>query len=252
VDESNSETTTTSWRPLPAIPRRILGVLVEKAKTTPDNYPLSLNALTTGCNQKSNRDPAMNLSTEEVEDALEELRILGAVAEVHGDGRVVRYRHYMKDWLGVDGIGLAVMTELLLRGTQTVGELRTRAARMAAGQLTDLATLEPILMDLIAKKLVIEVTPPGRGQLVTHGLYPENELNRILRDGHATTASSVSAASHSSAEPSRPAAVANSAPARSPSGSGHELAALQQEVSQLREELDRVKKDLADLWSNLS
>ena len=171
VDDSNSRTSNTAnWKPISAISRRILGVLVEKAKTTPDAYPLSLNALTTGCNQKSNRDPVMNLSTEEVEDALEELRSQGALAEVHGDGRVVRYRHYMKDWLGVDGVELAIMTELLLRGTQTVGELRTRASRMAPSQLPDLASMEPVLQALMDRKLVVAVTPPGRGQLVTHGL----------------------------------------------------------------------------------
>ncbi len=270
MDESNTETTTTvAWKPLLAIPRRILGVLVEKAKTTPDNYPLSLNALVTGCNQKSNRDPAMNLTSEEVEDALEELRVMGAVAEVHGDGRVVRYRHYMKDWLGVDGVGLAVITELLLRGTQTVGELRTRAARMAAGQLAGLSALEPVLQELIAKKLVVEVTPPGRGQLVTHGLYQENEMNRILREQGGTAESRSSEPLDRTVDMTNaPGAVATSSGHSPPSGVSvriagagstttsagmdHELQALRQEVSQLREELDRLKKDVADLWSNLT
>ena len=137
--------TSAPWQPLERVPRRILGVLVEKAKTTPDNYPLSLNALVAGCNQKSNRSPQMDLSPEDVEEGLEQLRELQAIAEVHGDGRVIRYRHYMKEWMGVDGTELAVMAELLLRGTQTVGELRGRAARMASGQL--------------ARKLLLNCTP---------------------------------------------------------------------------------------------
>ncbi len=259
MDESNSATPTApGWKPLPAVARRILGVLVEKAKTTPDAYPLSLNALTTGCNQKSNRDPVMNLSAEEVQDSLEELRSLGALAEVHGDGRVIRYRHYMKDWLGVDGVELAIMTELMLRGTQTVGELRTRASRMAGNQMPDLASLEPILKSLMDKKLVVAVTPPGRGQLVTHGLYPEAELNRILRENSGRssgTHESPHASSTTVAPAASPAARSNTTAGVQPPAEAApptaEIAALQREMNELREELDRVKQDVADLWSNL-
>ncbi len=112
------------WRPLESIDRRVVGVLAEKAKTTPDIYPMSLNAIRTGCNQKSNRHPLMELEPEEVEESLDRLREIGAVGLVEGYGRVQKYRHYLYDWLGVDKVELAVMTELLLRGEQTVGELR--------------------------------------------------------------------------------------------------------------------------------
>ncbi len=115
-----------AWHPLQALDRRVLGVLVEKAKTTPEAYPLSLNALRTGCNQKSNRYPLMEVEPEDVEESLERLRGLGAVAEVQGGGRVARFRHCLYDWLGVDKAELAVMAELLLRGAQTDGELRGR------------------------------------------------------------------------------------------------------------------------------
>src|SRR5262245_44203292 len=104
--------------------------MVEKAKTTPDIYPLSLNALRTGCNQKNNRDPIMQLTDNDVEEALAKLRPLGATEEVQGSGRVARFRHHLYEWLGVDKVELAVMAELLLRGAQTEGELRGRAARM--------------------------------------------------------------------------------------------------------------------------
>ena len=129
------------WQPLGAIDRRVAGVLAEKAKTTPDAYPMSLNAVRTGCNQKSNRWPAMELEQDQVEESLDRLRALGAVGLVEGGGRVQKYRHYLYEWLGVDKAELAVMTELLLRGDQTVGELRSRATRMEP--IADLAALGP-------------------------------------------------------------------------------------------------------------
>ncbi len=87
------------WRPLTSIQRRIAGVLVEKAKTTPDAYPLTLNALTNGCNQKSNRDPHMDLSAEDVERAVEELREMGALTNiVSGTGTAITY-----DFVDPDG-----------------------------------------------------------------------------------------------------------------------------------------------------
>ena len=88
-------------RPLESIERRVLGVLIEKAKTTPDQYPLSLNALVTGCNQKSNRSPLMTLDQEQVMRAVRSLQASAAVAEVFGSGALPRYRHLGYDWLGV-------------------------------------------------------------------------------------------------------------------------------------------------------
>src|SRR2546423_2639716 len=82
-----------SWPVLSLHERRVLGVLVEKAKTTPDAYPLSLNALVTGCNQKSNRDPVLNLSDVDVEEALGSMQKKGLVMKITGSGRVERWRH---------------------------------------------------------------------------------------------------------------------------------------------------------------
>jgi uncharacterized protein YceH (UPF0502 family) len=157
--------------------RRVLGVLIEKAKTTPDAYPMSINGLVTGCNQKSNRDPVMNVTDEQVEETLEELRGLGAVAEVQGSGRVPRYRHYAKEFLGVTGAEVAVIAELLLRGEQSLGDLRARAARM--DPIPDQGALKPIVDSLLARGLMIELTPPGRGQIVSHNLYKEREINEL-------------------------------------------------------------------------
>jgi len=189
------------WQPLSAIQRRVAGVMVEKAKTTPSAYPLTLNAIRTACNQKSNRDPVMNLEPEDVENALDELRGLGAVVEVHGDGRVLKYRHMLYDWLGVDKIELAVMAELLLRGAQTVGELRGRAARM--DPIADVAALRPILESLKSKGLVVPLNAEGRGHAVTHGLYQPKKLQRI-KDRFASSETTHAQPSQESRQPSPP------------------------------------------------
>jgi uncharacterized protein YceH (UPF0502 family) len=155
----------------------VAGVLVEKAKTTPEQYPLSLNALTNGCNQKNNRHPVTNLSQDQVAQGIDELRELGAVVEVQGTGRVPKFKHCLYEWLGVDKAELAVMAELLLRGEQTVGELRGRASRMES--LPDLGALRPILALLKKKGLLLELTPEGRGQVVSHNLYKDRELAEL-------------------------------------------------------------------------
>ncbi|PQO45451.1 YceH family protein [Blastopirellula marina] len=255
----DSETPSPAWRPISKVQRRVLGVLVEKAKTTPDSYPMSLNGLTTGCNQKSNRDPQMSLEGWEVEEALEQLREMGAVAEVHGDGRVVKFRHYMKDWLGCDGNELAIMAELLLRGPQTVGELRGRAARM--GKIPDMSTLQPLLDELQQKKLVVPLTPKGRGQIISHGLFSEKELaeqRQQMGDGRpvsseADPASPAPSSAPAAAAPTAPSPAAPPAPTNATSGSDSAaIRQLQQEVAELKAELARVKKDVEDLWSSVT
>ena len=129
-DSADSAQPAPRWRPLNSIDRRVLGVLGEKAKTTPDTYPMSLNGVVAGCNQKSNRSPLMQLEPDQVEESLDRLRQFGAVALVEGAGRVQKYRHYLYEWLGVSKVELSVMIELLLRGPQTEGELRGRVSRM--------------------------------------------------------------------------------------------------------------------------
>lgn len=218
------------WRPLDMRQRRVLGVLVEKAKTTPDSYPMTLNAITTACNQKSNRAPQMNLASDDVELTLDELREMGAVVEVHGGGRAAKYKHLMYEWLGVEKHELAVMAELLLRGAQTLGELRSRASRMET--IADLGALRPVVDSLLQKKLMIEVTPAGRGQIVTHNLYTEPELKRIREEaGRAEPASSTAAPSST--------AVSSSAAQSAPSPDV--LAELRKEIAELRERVERLE-----------
>lgn len=110
---------------------RILGVLVEKEKTVPETYPLTLNALVAGCNQKSNRDPQMSVEPYEVEGALRSLMDRGFVVHMEKiGGRAVRYEHRCQEQLGSDEAELALLTELMNRGPQAPGELKTRASRL--------------------------------------------------------------------------------------------------------------------------
>jgi len=242
------------WTPLRAIDRRVVGVLIEKAKTTPDAYPMTLNALRSGCNQKNNRDPLMQVEIEDIEESLERLRGLGAVGEVQGGGRVAKFRHYSYEWLGVEKLELAVMAELLLRGAQTEGELRARAARM--DPIPDLDTLRAVLNSLQAKKLVVSLTPAGRGHAVTHALYEPRELEKV-RVEYSTVASSGRELDREPAESAAsPASAVVPAGARaaarsdvSVGGSNEEIRELRAEIDVLRQELAAVRKDLGDLWS---
>ena len=168
------------WHPLEAIDRRVLGVLIEKAKTTPDVYPLSLNSLKAGCNQKSNRFPQMQLENEAIEDSLDRLRKFKAVALIQGDGRVEKFRHLAYEWFGVTKVELAVIAELLLRGAQTIGELRARASRMEP--IKSQEELGPLLQSLQAKGLIVYLTPPGRGAVITHNLYLPREFEKVQRE----------------------------------------------------------------------
>lgn len=127
---------------------RVLGCLIEKEMATPEYYPLTLNSLTTACNQKSNRDPVMSLEEAEVVRALDRLRFKQLALTAADGGRVPKYRHLLAEKLRLGPAELAVLAELLLRGPQTVGELRTRGERMHP--LPDTATVERVLEELAA------------------------------------------------------------------------------------------------------
>ena len=220
------------WKPLDPIARRVLGVLVEKAKTTPAGYPMSVNAIVTGCNQKNNREPITTLDDIEVERALDGLRLLGAASEIDWMGRVSKWKHHAYEWLGVNRAELAVMAELLLRGAQAMGELRGRAARMEP--IEDLAALKPIVAGLVERGLMIELSPAGRGQFVSHNLYLEPELAQ-LRAGQGGL-------------PPPPVVSHEPGAAATPAGGGG-LAALTEEVTALREEVARLRERVAALES---
>ena len=143
---------------------RLLGVLVEKALTTPEGYPLSLNAAVLGANQKSNRDPVLALSDDEASDALDGLIDKQLVRKVFpGASRVDKYAHTGTSTMKIEIAQLAVLAELLMRGPQSYAELRTRAGRMLA--IDSAERLNELLRPLEARGM-IERVPAGRGSRV--------------------------------------------------------------------------------------
>jgi uncharacterized protein YceH (UPF0502 family) len=155
---------------------RVLGVLIEKALTTPDQYPLSLNAITNGSNQKNNRDPVLTLTDDQCFAAAEGLRAKGLAVRVDAvGGRVHKYRHGAVDTLHVRTGEAAILAELLLRGPQTIGELRGRVSRMVPLESPD--AVKELLRALSdrTEPLVKEVPPsPGsRAERYAQLLCPE-------------------------------------------------------------------------------
>ena len=129
---------------------RILGVLVEKEKTTPDAYPLTLNSLAAGCNQKSSREPVMNIGESEIQAALEELRSRTLVLETYGaSGRVLRYAQNFGKCYGLPAASVALLAILMLRGAQTVSELRANCERLY--HFDDASSVEAYLEELAAR-----------------------------------------------------------------------------------------------------
>jgi uncharacterized protein YceH (UPF0502 family) len=119
--------------PLDPIEVRVLGVLIEKSLATPETYPLSLNALVTGCNQKTNREPVMDLSERDAAQAIARLIRMGLAGTSGGAGsRVEKYRHALAEKMGLDESRQAALAVLLLRGLQTAGEVRQRSGRLYA------------------------------------------------------------------------------------------------------------------------
>lgn len=133
--------------PLSLLETRVLGVLVEKQMTTPDVYPLTVNSLLAGCNQKSSRDPVLSVSEQDVQITLETLRSHTLIVESYGaSGRVLRYAHNMDRVLRLPGPTVAILAVLMLRGPQTPGELRSNCDRLY--HFPDLSTLEAYLDEM--------------------------------------------------------------------------------------------------------
>jgi uncharacterized protein len=211
---------------LAALDARVIGCLIEKQITTPDQYPLSLNALTNACNQKSNRDPMLNLSEAEVQSLLDHLMRRHFVLEKSGFGsRVPKYQHCFCNTdhsaLQFTAQELAIVCELLLRGPQTPGELRTRAARMADFQ--DASQVEAALEALARREpqpIVIRLArEPGR----------RDSRYAHLLSGPISVPPELAPESGPAAEPP---AARNS----------ERLATLEAEVAALRSELERLRR----------
>lgn len=158
---------------------RVLGTIIEKAQTVASQYPITLNALMTGCNQKNNRSPVTNLDESAVLDALDSLRAKKLVSEVMLSGsRVSKYRHMARETIPVSTLELVILAELLLRGPQSLAELRTNASRMHAIESPEAA--RTILDGLLSAHgdrpaLVKEVPAPpgGRGTRFLQLLSPD-------------------------------------------------------------------------------
>lgn len=168
---------------LTAVEARILGVLIEKEKTTPDVYPLTLNSLTSGCNQKTSREPVLNLAEAEVLAALEELRARLLVLETFGaSGRVLRYAHNFGKAFQVPAATVALLATLLLRGPQTVSELRANCDRLQ--HFADASSVEGYLEELATRSggpLAIKLPrqPGSREPRWAHllcGALPDNAI----------------------------------------------------------------------------
>jgi len=148
---------TTKLPVLSLLETRLLGVLAEKQRTVPDTYPLTLNALVAGCNQKTSRDPIIEASESEVQAALDNLKFLSLVMESSG-GRVARYAHNIERVLQIPSQSVALLATLMLRGPQTLGELRINSERLH--KFADISSVESFLAELAGREagaLVVEL-----------------------------------------------------------------------------------------------
>ena len=203
---------------------RVLGVLVEKERTVPDSYPLTLNALTSGCNQKSSRHPVLNASDEEVQGAIDRLKSLTMVVESSG-GRVMRYAHNVGRVLQVPPQSVALLAILFLRGPQTPGELRINSERLH--KFGDLLTVQAFLEELAerpAGALVQELPrqPGARENRWVHRLSGEVAVEE-----------------------------AAAAPAGDDAIGASELATLRAELSELRHQVASLSETVARLCKEL-
>jgi hypothetical protein len=182
---------------LDPIQLRVLGSLIEKEITTPENYPLSLNALVNACNQRSSRDPVLDLTEEEVRQALHSLEDLALITPVR-DARVPKYEHRIRTVLNLRRDETAVLCLLMLRGPQTPGELRSRADRLYT--FDDLASVQATLERLAARTTSDEAGNPATGPLAT--ILPRQPGSREARYTHLLGAPpDLSLAQHDRPEP---------------------------------------------------
>jgi uncharacterized protein YceH (UPF0502 family) len=209
---------------LSEIEARVLGCLVEKDITTPEYYPLSLNALVNACNQKSNRDPLMHLEEEAVRQALRGLGEPMLARSASGDSRVAKYEHRLADTFNFTRPETAIVCELLLRGPQTPGELRSRAERMHPFE--DLSVVQSTLKHLMERE------PP----LVK--LLPRQPGNKEARYVHLLSGD-VDAEVRES-QSIREAALSSNA------GENTRISELESEVASLQKEMADLKRQFAE------
>ena len=177
-------------RPLSPVEARVLGTLMEKARTVPDSYPLTLNMVVSGCNQKTSRDPLMNLGETGVQDALDSLKLLSMVFESSGS-RVARYEHNFQRVVGVPEQSAVLLGLLMLRGPQTAGELRINSERWY--RFADISSVDAFLDELQDRSeekggpLVVKLprAPGAREQRWAHLLCGPVDLDTPTAAGDA-------------------------------------------------------------------
>lgn len=204
---------------------RVLGALVEKETTTPEYYPLSLNALLNACNQKSNREPVMTLDEEAVRQALRSLSGQAMVRSAGGDSRVAKFEHRLNEFYNFHRHEMAVLCVLLLRGPQTPGELRTRAERMYAFE--DLEAVQSALHHLMRREPPLVKILPRQ---------PGTKESRYMHLFSGDTAPAELAVSEHPAEGQSSAKI---------SQDGDRVAQLEAEIMELRRELNTLREQFA-------
>jgi uncharacterized protein len=216
-----------------AVEIRVLGCLIEKQRTTPDAYPLSLNALRLACNQSTNRDPVVDYDEQAVVEALRRLALRGWTRLASGAGsRARKYRHLLDQAFGLDDAEVALLAVLMLRGPQTPGELKQRGQRLH--DFADIATVQETLERLVEQ-----------GQVARHRRQPgqkEDRYEQLLGGAQAAAALAASADSSSGLDSGEPLAVQ----AEEPRPAEDRLTRLEREVTELRAELAALRAELGD------
>lgn len=231
---------------------RVLGSLLEKQRTTPDAYPLTLNSLRLACNQSTNRDPVVQYSEPEVRDALQRLERRGLIRFASGAGsRAAKFRHLLAERLPMDDGEQAVMCVLMLRGAQTPGELKQRGERMHP--FADLSEVEQTLARLMQRELVRSV-PRRPGQKEERYIHllggAEQEIREAAAPSYDAGASAVPAESRPLAPVvQRPAPTERSLP--TPAAVPRPADPSAGELADLRERVARLEAELADLKAEL-
>ena len=225
--------------PLSPDEARVLGVLIEKQMTTPDQYPLTINALVSGANQKNNRLPVVEMDEDRVYAAADGVRAKGLAVRVEQSGaRVPKHKHVATEKLGCRPGELALLAELLLRGPQTAGELRSRASRMQAFE--SLADTEGFLRSLMDRpEPLVRRLPPAPGTRA------EKYAQLLSPDAHPIDAAEGGGPAGNTAAPDRGTAVA-AGPAGEPANAAlvDRVIVLEEEVETMRAALRQLAKDV--------
>jgi uncharacterized protein YceH (UPF0502 family) len=215
---------------------RVLGCLVEKEATTPDQYPLSTHALVTACNQKNNRDPLTSYTERDVDNVMLDLRQMGLARTVHGaSARVPKHRHVLDEAWGLEAAQLAVLAVMMLRGPNTLNELRIRTERYV-----DWSSADDVRA---AVRALEERDPPFVVELGRQSGQRETRFTHLLT-GEPAMGTTTAATPSASETPAR--SVPATPPATPAPGLAEEVAELRTEVAALRDRFDELARRLGE------